>query len=230
MSETVTCIIPVRNGATTIERAIESAIDAGCDSVMACDDSSSDNTFDVIVALKQKYSELDVSFTGSIYCHAGVNFARNFMIGRISHSLIICLDADDELRDINPLLDAWQEGTWVYGNHAEVINEAAKAIVKGSPAGSLPRKELTGITFMFHKSDWLKCGGFDPDFAYAEDYAFQCNLTHHGVTPKYVDTVVYNRYLKAEGNERSALAGEYWQHYHTMARRKYPSIFAGIRS
>lgn len=222
----VTCCIPVHNGASTIERAVKSAIDAGCDKVLVYDDASTDNTIEV--ALKAEVdARIEVRGAWPLQTHYGVNYSRNFLVECSYDGLIICLDADDTLNDITPLLNAWTEGTWVYGNHAEVINEAAKAIVKGSPPGSLSRKELTGITFMFHKSDWLKCGGFNPNYAFAEDYAMQCNLTHHNVMPKYVDTVVYNRYLKAEGNERSALAGEYWNFYHTMCRRDYPSVFTG---
>lgn len=228
MNEPVTCVIPVRNGAATIERAVKSAIDAGCNQVFVYDDASTDDTDEVIGRLVGKYEKMAWP-RGNRNINYGVNYARNHLIDCAhDNSLIICLDADDELRDISPLIAAWEKGTWVYGNHTEVLNEAAKKIYKGAPAGSLSRKELTGITFMFHKQDWLTCGGFDPDFAYAEDYAFQCNLTHHGIQPKYVDTVVYDRYLKPDGNERSALASEYWNFYHTMARRKYPSVFAGM--
>ena len=80
---------------------------------------------------------------------------------------------------------------------------------------------------MFHRRDWKRVGGFDVDFAYAEDYAMQCALTHAGMKPVYVDTVVYDRYLKPEGNERTGLAGAYWQFYRDMCRLKYPNSFAG---
>lgn len=227
MTEPVTCIIPVHNGALTIERAVKSAIDAGCDRVLVYDDASTDNTPLALSRLEDEYFPKFHYWYVIKDVRSGVNFARNYLIWTASDSLIICLDCDDTLRSIEPLKQAYSEGTWVYGNHYEISegDDFGKVIV-GSPAGALARKELTGITFMFHKQDWLKCGGFDSDFAYCEDYAFQCNLTHHGIQPKYVDTVVYDRYLKPEGNERSALAGEYWQHYHTMARRKYPSVFA----
>lgn len=193
---------------------------------MVFDDSSDDKTFDVMMALKREYSSLDISITGSIYARSGVCFARNFMIGRISNGLIICLDADDTLHDISPLIAAYEPNTWVYGDHNEVDHSQIRRH-KGAPVGSLARKMITGVTFLFHKDDWQRVGGFDPDFAYCEDYGLQCALTHAGVQPRYVDTVVYDRYVHPEGNERSTLAGQYWTFYRDMARRKYPSVFAG---
>lgn len=222
----VTCIIPCRNGSATIERAVKSAIDAGCDEIMVYDDSSTDDTFDVMLSLKKEYLSLDISSSGSIYTHGGVNFARNFMISRVSHGLIIPLDADDELRDVESLRAAYEPGVWVYGNYAEHDGDKITEI-KGAAPGALPRKNITGVTFLFHKDDWQRAGGYDPDFAYAEDYAFQCSLVNVGVRAKYVDTVVYDRYLHPTGNERTALAGVYWTFYQQMARRKYQTLFAG---
>lgn len=220
----VTCIIPCHNGAATIERAVISALDAGCNAVCVYDDGSTDDTPQVLERLKKHF--WIYTFSDPLLPKVGVNFARNYLVAMVDTGLIIPLDADDELRDITPLVEAWTPGTWVYGNYAE-HDSGSITTVKGSAAGALPRKNITGITFLFHKDDWQKVGGYDPDFAYAEDYAFQCALTNAGVQPKYVDTVVYDRYLHPTGNERTARAGLYWNFYRDMARSKYPNVFAG---
>lgn len=217
-------MIPVRNGSQTIERAVKSAIDAGCDDVFVYDDHSTDGTYDVLKSLLSKYEQFYI--TASPEFHAGVNYARNYMIDCADNGLIIPLDADDELCDIAPLVAAWQPDTWVYGNHLEK-HEHGETWVAGCAAGSLPRKNITGVTFLFHRDDWQKVGGYDSDFVVCEDWAFQVALTNRGIKPVYVDTVVYNRYLKPEGNERSLLANEYWTFYKSMARRKWPNVFAG---
>lgn len=221
----ITCIIPCRNGAATIERAIASAVNAGCDNVFVYDDASTDDSPRIWRELFIDYPDVEV-FCISTAVRMGVNFARNFLVEEAPTGLIIPLDADDTLHDINPLREAWQPGVWVYGNYAEVDGDKVTEI-KGAAPGALPRKNITGVTFLYHKDDWQRVGGYDPDFAYAEDYAFQCSLSNAGVQPRYVDTIVYDRYLHPNGNERTALAGVYWAFYQQMARRKYQTLFAG---
>lgn len=227
MNNPVTCVIPVRNGATTIERAVKSACEAGCVEVYVYDDYSTDDTYEVLKSLLPKYEQFNI--VASPQFHVGANFARNCLIDYSNdNDLIICLDADDTLNDIAPLVAAWQPNTFVYGNHDEFQGEWVN-VHKGAPIGTLPNKMVTGVTFLFHKDDWQKVGGFDPDFAYAEDYAFQCALVNAGIQGKYIDHTVYNRYLNPSGNERTILAGMYFEFYRTMARQKYQNVFKGVR-
>ncbi len=223
--EPVTCIIPARNAEKTIERAIASAVAAGADTVFVYDDASTDHTFEVLEDIWDKYPNMEF-FSAMGDVRAGVNFARNYLIENADMGLIIPLDADDTLRELKPIREAYEAGYWVYGDYAEhdglIINH-----IKGSASGTLPRKNITGVTSLFHKADWHRVGGFDPDFAYAEDYGFQCSLTNAGIRPKYVDYILYDRYLHPKGNERTALAGAYWDFYRNLARSKYPAAFAG---
>lgn len=221
----VTCIIPVRNGASTIERAVKSAIDAGCDYVWVYDDASTDNTRKLVDGMANTYP-YKVCYAHGLSIRGGVNFARNFLIDNAEDGLIIPLDSDDTLHNIAPLVAAWNPGTWVYGNHIEV-QDGNETLVKGVPAGSLPRKNISGVTFLFHRDDWQKVGGYNPNYAYCEDWSFQCNLTHNGIKPVYVDTTVYTRYMKPEGNERSMKANLFWNFYRDMCRMDYPSVFTG---
>lgn len=224
--EKVSCIIPVFNGAETIERAINSAAWVGCDRILVYDDGSTDRTLDVLEKLGKLYSSLEVYADLSLYMHRGVNYARNLLCEKAKGGLIIPLDSDDELINISHLREAWQPETWVYGDYQIVYSKGGGDIIKGCPAGMLSRKEITGITFMYHFDDWKRVGGYDHDFAYAEDFGLQCALTHAGIKPTYIDKLVYNRHMKASGNERSVLAGQYWTFYRDVARRKYPALFA----
>ena len=227
----MTCCIPARNCASTLEHAVQSAYDAGCERVMVLNDGSTDETQKVIERIyhEQYGSDWRITIFNSWGIRYGASVARNYMINcPLTSELVICLDADDTLWDITALREAWKPNTWCYGNHNELNqgDDFGKRVL-GVAAGSLPRKNITGISFLFSKKDWQRVGGFDSDFAFAEDFAFQCALTNSGVKPVYVDTTVYSRYMRPEGNERSVLAGEYWQFYKAMARRKYPSVFAG---
>lgn len=222
----LTAVIPVRNGASTVANAAKSAFTAGCNEILLFDDASDDDTSLELYMLEKKHHSMVRTFSISTHFRNGVNFARNFLIEQAQDGLIICLDADDTLRDITPLREAYEPNTFVYGDYME-YNGDSETIIKGIPAGSLARKNITGVTFIFHKSDWQRAGGYDPDFAYAEDYGFQCALVQAGVKPKYVDTLIYNRYLHPTGNERTAKAGVYWSFYRDMARNKYPAVFVG---
>lgn len=222
----VTVVIPARNAADTIEAAVHSAIAAGANYVMIYDDGSTDGTKRICAELCMTFHRVVEVYSCMQAVRGGVHFARNFLIELAYEGLIIPLDADDKLLSISPLVSAWRPGTWVYGDHIQI--DAQNAVhVAGIPSGALPRKNITGVTFLFHSKDWEQVGGYDPDFAYAEDYAFQCALTHHNIKPVYVPSVVYERHLKPEGNERSILAGEHWPFYHRMARHKYPNVFQG---
>lgn len=225
MAQRITCIIPARNCEKTIERAVKSAFDAGCDRVLTFDDASTDDTDPIMDSLYTQYGyENYHAFGLGQSVRAGVNFVRNFLIEEAEDGLIIPLDADDTLCSIAPLFDAWKPHTWVYGNHAEIRN-SMESVAFGAPVGGLARKNVTGVTFLFHREDWKAVGGYDPDFAYAEDYGFQCALVHGGIAGTYVNQVVYNRYLHEHGNERTAKATAFWPFYHDLARMKYPSIF-----
>lgn len=225
MKDIVTIIIPCRNAEATIQRAVESAVKAGADYVMCYDDASTDDTKGILEALSAQYPQ--VEFYSQLHdVRAGVHFGRNFLIEIADAGLIFPLDADDTICDLQALVRAWQPNTWVYGDHLEHEGEQVTR-VKGVAPGALARREITGVSFLFHSDDWKRAGGYDPDFAFAEDYALQCALVNAGVRPVQIDCIAYERYLKPAGNERTMLAGEYWQFYHTMARRKYQNVFKG---
>lgn len=126
MKRRLTVILPVRNGAATIERAVKSAVEAGADYVYAFNDNSVDTTFHILDKLTWEYPNFFMfSFGGE--SRNGVNFARNYLIEQVEEGLILPLDADDELMpDVADLIKAqWQPNTWLYGDYIEVDNGQA---------------------------------------------------------------------------------------------------------
>lgn len=158
----------------------------------------------------------------------GVCFARNMMIRDAKHDLILPLDADDRLfpDSLQRYYDAWQPGTFVYGRYVE-IDEDENVIreMDAPPPGMLHQKNLTYSTFLFHRDDWRRVGGYDVDFEpLEEDYALQCALVNAGVRPVRLDGApLYKRMI--HNNSRTARAMKYWHITQEMCRQKYPLVF-----
>ena len=239
----ITVVIPVRNMAATLERAVRSALDAGAVAVNIVDDCSVDDTAPVAYQLSKRMEaenrRVTLFQTGGMVAPAGVSFARNFGIARAFSEFIVCLDADDTLtpESLKALYGAYEPGAWVYGGWTELrtdyllVSDADRSdsphplvTVQAPPPGMLNRKTLCHATFLFAKEDWRKVGGFDPDFSLGiEDWAFQCALTAAGVQPKRVDALIYNRTVGI--NERSKKATRYYPVLFEVLRDKYPAVF-----
>jgi glycosyltransferase involved in cell wall biosynthesis len=227
--EPLTIIIPARNAEGTIERCVRSACSSGATRVYVYDDGSTDDTFEI---LSMMYESEEFDPTLEIWSitefRAGVVFARNYLIEQCDSGFIIPLDADDTIRNITEFKLQYEPGTWLYGDYVEHdgMNEN---VIQSPPPGVLGRKNLCQATMLFHKRDWLAVGGYDVDFAYAEDFAFQCSLTNAGIRPKHFEGVIFDRYLHPTGNERTAMATTHWKFYQDMARGKYNAVFAATR-
>lgn len=189
-----------------------------------------------IVHTSSIYTSLDFEHTANELCighdafRPGICYARNLGVSGSAYEFILPLDADDQLYPdaIERLYEAWQPGTWVYGNHTEV-NEDGQIIreVEAPPPGMLQQKNLTYATFLFHKDDWQRAGGYDPTFEIgAEDYAFQVALTANGVRPVKLDgPPIYKRMIHPPHTSRTAHAREHWPMLHKLIRRKWPTVF-----
>lgn len=225
-TEPITIIIPARNAADTIERCIQSAYDSGADRILVFDDGSTDHTFDILSDLfeRETYPNLEYFAIGEF--RAGVVFARNYLIENADSGLIVPLDADDTIRSVKPFKDAFTPDCWLYGDYMEHDGKTVN-LIKAPPPGSLARKNLCMATMCFHKKAWEAAKGYDTDFAYAEDWAFQAALTNAGIQPKHIDAVVYDRYIHPQGNDRTAKAQAYWTFYRDLAKSKYKHVFQG---
>lgn len=217
----ITVVIPARNAANTIDRAIKSALSAGADKVLIYDDASTDKTGDYLETIFDRCPNMQYWRGDSV--RAGVVYARNFLIARAPYdSLIVPLDADDELKTLQPFRDHWQEGTWLYGSLLEVGKNKADVLreLTCSAPGMLDKHPLCYATMCFHKKDWTKVNGYDPDLNLgAEDYGLQCALTAAGVKPVRIPDVIYYRYVQE--SRRTEIAKQYWPTLYDVIRNKW---------
>lgn len=213
----VSVIIPVHNMAATLERAVKSAFAAGANEVLVFDDASTDNTWEICRSLEQDgFSHWRHNY------RSGVSHARNYLIDTAENDWIIPLDADDELLRIPPIPQDWRE--WAYGGWIEHYESGNEETFTAPPKQMINRKPLCHVTMLFSKQLWQHLGGYDPDFAYAEDYGFQCALyAANSNLAIHLDYPLYRRYVGK--NERTDKAKQYWDFYHQLAKSKYPNIF-----
>lgn len=203
---TVSVIIPVRNMADTLPRAVESALTAGAQEVIIIYDASSDDTYDVACNLTYAHDTVYLIHPKSLV-PIGVCAARNIGISQAIGDCIIPLDADDYFMadGIQLLTDAWRPGTFVYGGY-EKDDGTRQA---PPPFGMLARKNITQATFLFTKTDWLKAGGYNPVFNLgAEDYALMRALVRAGVTGTRIEPAVYH--YTDHTNGRAAACQRRW--------------------
>lgn len=220
MSYPVSVIIPAHNAVRTVRRAIDSAFAAGAREVIAVEDGSTDDTSRLLYSIKHTYPRLYVYDTDGQMA-AGVCHARNMGISRAQEKFIIPLDADDTLTEggVKALYEAAAPNTVVYGNH---LSESGEMVSAPNPE-RLAQKNLTGATFGFWREDWLKAGGYHPDFNLGcEDWALMCALVQAGCRLVKVDAAVY---VYASGGGRAARCARYGDAIRQLLREHYPAVF-----
>lgn len=170
------------------------------------------------------YCEMNREQTIKVFSiHAGVCHARNLGVFRVKHDLIVPLDADDELMPdgLQALVDAWQPGTLVYGGWIEGDEYKSPA-----PPEMLNRKNVAHATWLFHKDDWRRVGGYDPDMNIGgEDWQFMIALVEAGVKPIRIDAPIYKRAIR-EGS-RTEVARRRIGMIKQLLREKHPGFFNG---
>jgi len=210
----VSVVIPARNMAATVPRAIMSAVRAGCDDIIVVDDASEDATAETVRMLSAG-APVRLLQTGLV--RAGVCHARNIGIAAARHDLIVPLDADDALMPdaLRALVMAHRPYSFVYGGWVE-------GLVERLPRG-IDRLHITNVahaTWLFERDGWLSVGGYHPDFNIgAEDWAFMLALVDAGYHGIRISDMTYRRACNigtrtdmARGR-RSAIAAlvrEYW--------------------
>jgi glycosyltransferase involved in cell wall biosynthesis len=197
----VSVVIPTYQHGALLPRAVQSALECGAAEVVIVNDASTDNT-DIV---GQQYHREDerVLYLRNPF-HAGVIYSRNRAIHAATYELILPLDADDMLLTIEPLVAAYQYGTFVYGGWQEVERGVYIVDYQASPPGMLAQKELGWISMLFAKSDWLDVGGYDPIFSIGNEvWQLQRALYCAGVKPVRIPDIVFERNTDAPNTDRA---------------------------
>lgn len=208
-------IIPCYNQASSLPRAVESALAAGANEVVIVNDASTDNTAQVIQSLKRP--QLVIATENHSGIPAGVVWARNAGIHMANRQMILPLDADDELlpdgihllaRQIIPIVA-------IYGDY--LIGDT---LTPNAPPEMIYRKSVCHATALFYKEDWQRVGGYKSEFNVGcEDYEFLLSLADAGVRFIHVNAPVYRKAMNPNGRgakclERRPLIASLLKEYH----------------
>ena len=166
-----TIVIPARNAASTIERAIKSALMQGDYALLLVDDFSEDDTVERAVGVAG--ARLNVVRP---HAHRTLGFARQTALDVVRTRFLIWLDADDELLPgrVNRLVDALErEKTDIAADGAEIFDGLSGRFQSVSsipsfmrraqpPVREFERNYLPGDGVVAFRTEKLKWLGYDP--------------------------------------------------------------------
>lgn len=193
--ETVSVVMPVRNGARYIAEAVRSALDQGASvgEVIVVDDGSTDDT----AAIVRTFRDARVRLMGTDTVRGqGVAAARNTGLAQARGAWLYFLDADDRLRAgaIARLVAAAggePDAVAVYGDYARMdasgrlLGQRKLLRYRQKPSGDILPQLLGGNfiatgTILVRTDTMRKVGGFPPGIRYAEDWYAWCRLAASG--------------------------------------------------
>ncbi len=190
----VSIVIPVRDGKDFIGEAVESALDQGeaVGQVIVIDDGSSDGTPDIVARI----ADPRVRLVTDRPSRRGVSAARNDGAALAEGEWLMFLDADDRLQPgaVDALLvQAQPEAVAIYGDY-ERIGAAGqvlgkRGLMRGTrtkPSGDIAEALLAGNfivnggIMIVRRQAFNAMGGFDEALRYCEDWHAWCRLAVQG--------------------------------------------------
>ena len=141
------------------------------------DDSSEDNTFDVVYKFKKKYKKIKY-FKKNF---KSLSKSINFSVRKATGSWITKVDADDYINQ-NFLKDFYNKiklnkFNYIYGNiKIKNLNSKNNYILKQNHKLNSLLNYPLGSGCVYKKEIWLKVGGYNENIRYQDDFDFWLNL------------------------------------------------------
>lgn len=173
---TIAVVIPMYNKASTVLRAIRSAISQNDkpDEIIVVNNNSTDDFAGQIEIAQREAAEADIAFFFRNCPAQGVAHARNYGIERTDAKYICCLDADDEILP-NFLRETYWElqqdrSLGIAYTAMEVINQEGGSTVSGWPGPydfnqTLKGRNQVPTCCLFRREAWVRAGGYRQRYA-----------------------------------------------------------------
>ncbi len=216
----ISVIVPIRNGANTVARALDSIQSQTFQNweALIVDDGSTDNTADVV----KVYAEKDKRFHLIQQSGAGVSAARNTGIKNAQGEWLAFLDGDDTLdtQHMQCLLEALKQtpdAALAYGNWAYVSHEGVSGdypFYDGHVGfEEMGRRCAFAIFCCLVKAQWVReVGGFDTALVTCEDWDLWQRIARTGKPFVSVPKVVayYQLRLGSSSKDAARLLEDSW--------------------
>jgi glycosyltransferase involved in cell wall biosynthesis len=219
----VSVIIPVRNGATTIERQLGAVCDqqfGGDLEVIVVDNGSTDETAAIVQAFAAQHPEVAYLIGPP---EPNRSLARNVGASHARGSLLLFCDADDVVDQ------GWLESLVAALQHESVVTGALIRVGSddsSSPASRTFRTQFRGVpclssgNFAIRRTTFDDVGGFSPSFRHRVDIELSCRLRLAGHAVGYAaDAVV--RYTSRATTLQRARQHFWWAVADTHIQKLY---------
>lgn len=237
--KTVSIIIPAYNSQNSIESCVNSAINQTYKNieVIVVDDGSTDDTYQILSRIKEKYSRLKLIRQEN----GGVSAARNTAIQNATGDYIAFLDSDDTLTEnaVEDMLSLADENTDLVICSYNQLEMKGKKVKKNTPRiYNNPQellddfieydKDIWGIWNKLFRRDIIVDNNilYSTNFSYGEDHIFNLAYTKY-IKNKVVvsDKIVYNYYMQGGTHSKSGGAhSRYYDNMHIIRRAFYSKI------
>lgn len=205
----ISVVIPVRDGASTIRRAIESALDQqGVIEVIVADDGSSDASASIASAIA------DARVSVLHQAPTGVSAARNAGGARATGEWLVFLDADDELVPgalAGLMRPEPQPDVVLVCGRSAVCRPDSSLLVDAMPtlSGSIVHPALAG-SFAMRRQEFLRIGGYDTRLGFSENTDLTMRLLRERCPTAVVELrdVVMVRRSPVDVHDRARRYGE----------------------
>src|SRR3990167_2130806 len=226
----ISVIMPVKNGAETIEVALQSILNQTFQDfeIIVIDDHSTDNTVNIVNALAEKTGKIRIIKNGK---SLGVTTSLNLALQNAKYEYVARMDADDEsLPDRlklqhdylqkNPNIAVVGGQVLFMGSTSQhdyhLRYETNSELIKKE---MLKNNQLSHPAVMYRKSVILQLGGYRDFFKNAEDYDLWLRLLRHSYEISNLDTLIIRYNLSIGG---ATIANRWIQYvYHRLAQHAY---------
>ena len=190
----VSVIIPIYNSEKYLSETLTSILSSDYDDfeVICVDDGSKDAS----IAIAKEYASKDNRVKVYSQANAGACVARNHAISLASGEFILPIDSDDKISSTYI-----SNAVKIFLTDPDVKVVIPRAEYFGDRTGEwklkkyslslLARKNMIPACAMYRKSDWLRVGGYCPDFKTREDWAFWIALLKDGGKVVYLPNVEF---------------------------------------